>query len=305
MNCSKKHLPTNCVVRAKIIRKTLLSLALLTLLAAPQSVMAQAAAPAVNTSDQLPLGNKFLRVVQTATGMNFLASFVASKVTGVVLSKKTGGRVKAKVGTYSLTDLAAGKVKSIKIVVTHPKLNGVELGEFQIKTQKPLWLTKRSLKQPNEMLVYFKFTQDQIQKILQDERATAMLKGLKIDLPGLGAQEISVIDPSVVIGQDSLDIKAFLVTKGASRDTGVQLAIFGHPKLIEERKIVIDALKIESPTIDEPLIFADFVSKLVNPIIDFARFDRTDHAFRLSVLTVNPGKIEGMGRLLLVPRSKK
>lgn len=264
-------------------------------------VMAQA----VNTTDQLPLGNKFLRVVQTATGMNFLASFVASKVTGVVLSKKTGGRVKAKVGTYSMTDLAAGKVKSIKIVVTHPKLNGVELGEFQIKTQKPLWVGKRSLKQPNEMLVYFKFTQDQIQKILQDERATSMLKGLKIDLPGLGAQEISVIDPNVVIGQDSLDINVFLVTKGAERDTGVQLAIFGHPKLIEERKIVIDELKIESPTIDEPLIFADFVSKLVNPIIDFARFDRTDHAFRLSVLTVNPGKIEGMGRLLLVPRSKK
>jgi hypothetical protein len=291
-----------------------LSLALFTFLAAPQSVMAQAPAvnpapnPASNSTDQLPLGNKFLRVVQTATGMNFLASFVASKVTGVVLSKKTGGRVKAKVGTYSLTDLAAGKVKSIKIVVTHPKLNGVELGEFQIKTQKPLWVgtTKRyGLKQPNEMLVYFKFTQEQIQKILADERATAMLKGLKIDLPGLGAQEISVIDPSVVIGQDSLDINVFLVTKGAARDTGVQLAIFGHPKLIEERKIVIDSLKIESPTIDEPLIFADFVSKLVNPIIDFARFDRTDHAFRLSVLTVNPGKIEGMGRLLLVPRSKK
>ncbi len=301
MNCSKKLLPTNCAVKAKKIRKTILSLLLLTFLAAPKSVMAQA----VNTTDQLPLGNKFLRVVQTATGMNFLASFVASKVTGVVLSKKTGGRVKAKVGTYSLTDLAAGKVKSIKIAVTHPKLNGVELGEFQIKTQKPLWVGKRSLKQPNEMLVYFKFTQGQIQKILADERATAMLKGLKIDLPGLGAQEISVIDPSVVIGQDSLDIKVFLVTKGAERDTGVQLAIFGHPKLVEERKIIIDELKIESETIDEPLIFADFVSKLVNPIIDFARFDRTDHAFRLSVLTVNPGKIEGMGRLLLVPRSKK
>jgi len=277
---------------------------LLSLLAAQP--FAQAQAPAANP-DELPLGNKFLRVFQTATGMNFLASFVASKVTGVVLSKKTGGHVRAKVGTYSLTDLASGKIKSIKIVVTHPKLSGVELGEFQIKTQKPLWLgkTKRfGLKRPNEMLVYFKFTQDQIQKILADERATGMLKGLKIDLPGLGAQEISVIDPSVVIGQDSLDIKVFLVTKGADKDTGVQLAIFGHPKLIEERKIVIDDLKIDSTTINEPAIFADFVSKLVNPIIDFARFDRTDHAFRLSVLTVNPGKIEGMGRLLLVPRSK-
>lgn len=270
---------------------------------------AEAQAPAqqqaISPGDQLPLGNKFLRVIQTATGMNFLASFVASKVTGVVLSKKTGGRVRAKVGTYSLTDLASGKIKSIKIVVSHPKLSGVELGEFQIKTQKPLWVGKRSLKRPNEMLVYFKFTQEQLQKILADERARAMLKGLKIDLPGLGAQEIEVIDPSVVIGQDSIDIKAFLVTKGASKDTGVDLAIFGQPKLLEERKIVIDSLKIESKTIDEPKIFADFVSKLVNPIIDFARFDRTDHAFRLSVLTVNPGKIEGMGRLLLVPRSKQ
>lgn len=285
-------------------QKTILSLLFFFVFCTPVSVLAQSQAPAQNQSDELPLGNRLLRVVQTATGMNFLASFVASKVTGAVLSKKTGGRVKAKVGTYSLTDLASGKIKSIKIVVTHPKLSGVELGEFQIKTQKPLWVTRRSLKRPNEMLVYFKFTQDQIQKILADERARAMLKGLKIDLPGLGAQEIEVIEPSVVIGQDSVDIKAFLVTKGAARDTGIDLAIFGQPKLVEERKIIIDSLKIESKTIDEPAVFADFVSKLVNPIIDFARFDRTDHAFRLSVLTVNPGKIEGMGRLLLVPRSK-
>lgn len=256
-------------------------------------------------TDSLPLGNKFLRAVQTATGLNFFASFVASRVTGAVLSKKTGAKVKARVSTYSLTDLAAGKVKSLKLVLTHPKLNGVELGEFQIKTQKPIWFGKRSIKRPNEMLVYFKFSQDQIQKVLGDPRATAMLKGLKIDLPGLGAQEIEVIDPSVEINQDAINIKVFLVTKGASRDTGVQLAIFGHPKLIEERKIVIDQLKIDSPTIDEPAIFADFVGKLVNPVIDFARFDRTDHAFRLSVLTVSPGKIEGLGRLLLVPRSKK
>lgn len=244
-----------------------------------------------------------MRAVQTATGLNFVASFVAGKVAGAVLSKKTGGKVKARVSTYSLTDLAAGKVKSLKLVFTHPKLNGVELGEFQIKTQKPIWFGKRSLKRANELLVHFKFTQEQLQKVLGDPRATAMLKGLKIDLPGLGAQEIEVIDPSVVINQDSVDIKVFLLTKGASRDTGVQLAILGQPKLIEERKIVIDSLKIESPTIDEPAIFADFVAKLVNPVIDFARFDRTDHAFRLSVLTVNPGKIEGLGRLLLVPRT--
>lgn len=265
----------------------------------PISVCAQSAP---NQQDGLPLGNRFLRALQTATGLNLFASLMASRVTGAVLSKKTGGKVKARVSTYSLTDLAAGKVKSLKLVFTHPKLNGVELGEFQIKTQKPIWFGKRSLKRANELLVHFKFTQEQLQKVLGDPRATAMLKGLKIDLPGLGAQEIEVIDPAVVINQDSVDIKVFLVTKGASRDTGVQLAIFGQPKLIEERKIVIDSLRIESPTIDEPAIFADFVAKLVNPVIDFARFDRTDHAFRLSVLTVSPGKIEGLGRLLLVPR---
>jgi hypothetical protein len=65
-------------------------------------------------------------------------------------------------------------------------------------------------------------------------------------------------------------------------------------------------MKVDSPDIVEPEKFADFTAKLLNPVVDFARMDRRDHAFRLDSLRVSgkAGDVEGDGRLLLVPRVK-
>jgi hypothetical protein len=73
--------------------------------------------------------------------------------------------------------------------------------------------------------------------------------------------------------------------------------------VLEGSKIFLRQMKVSSPDIIDPEHFAKFVEDLFNPIIDFGRFDRADHAFRLTTFVVERDKVTGSGNLLLVPRS--
>jgi hypothetical protein len=137
---------------------------------------------------------------------------------------------------------------------------------------------------------------------LESQKIAQSLRGLKIDLPGLGEQQLQVVRPKVDIGENAIKIDALLITQGASEDTGVPLVISGTP-VLKGDKVFISEMKVESPCITEPAQFATFFQDLFNPIFDFSRLDRKDHAFRLKQLAIKGDTIEGGGQLLLVPRN--
>lgn len=130
------------------------------------------------------------------------------------------------------------------------------------------------------------------------------MHGLKLDLPGLGEQQLQILQPKVQIGEDLLQVEGTLVTRGAAADTGVPVKISARPTLVGDSQIVLENLVVDSKDIVDPEKFADFTAKLLNPVVDFARMDRRDHAFRLNSLKVSgaQGAVVGDGRLLLVPK---
>ena len=67
---------------------------------------------------------------------------------------------------------------------------------------------------------------------------------------------------------------------------------------------MVDNLVVDCPYIVEPEKFASFVEELINPIVDFGRYDRTTHAFRLSKFAVEEKSVSGQGELILVPAQK-
>lgn len=129
------------------------------------------------------------------------------------------------------------------------------------------------------------------------------MSGLSSYLPGLGEQQLEVMQPSVQIVDDQIRLEATLVTKGASIETGVPIKISARPNLVGDSKIMLEDLQVEGPDIIEPDKFAQFAQDLLNPLIDFARMDRRDHAFRLADLKVGGGGVTGDGKLLLVPKA--
>jgi hypothetical protein len=259
-----------------------------------------------------PIGSKVSRTVQKVTGVNWVAGVVAGKVAGAVIRHKVGGKVKVKVQTYSFTDLCAGKIKSVDVKLAKPRVEGIELGNINVVSKNPVWFNpwkgknkKRGLNNPVNIAVSGDLSQDEVAKALASQEITKAIRGFKLDLPGLGDQELEVLKPEVDIENNLVKIEGILVTRGAAEDTGVPITIQATPKLVANNEVVLDGLKVDSPYIVEPEKFAQFMSDLLNPIVRFSRYDRKTHAFRLFALDVTDDVVKGEGNLLLVPKDYK
>jgi hypothetical protein len=256
-----------------------------------------------------PLSSSFSRGVQKVTGVTTVTQFVAGQVAQRVLQKKLGGQVKVKVRTWSLTDLLSGKIKSMEIKLKSSQYKSVPLGKIVISSDTPLWLRYRrenndraGLRTPILLKMKAHLTQDNVSDALAVQRVASSLRALKLDLPGLGEQQLQVLDPQVTMAENLITVKATLVTAGASRDTGVDLTVTGKPVLKGDDQIVLSDMAISCPDIVEPQKFARFVEDLLNPLINFHRFDRPNFALRLDSLTLADGGLDANGRILIAPK---
>lgn len=254
------------------------------------------------------VAGKVSRTLQTVTGLNLLGSVVAGQTAKLVLKKKLGGDVKVKVKLYSFTDLLAGKVKGVDCSLKNSSVKGVNIGQVTASTNQPVWIDlhdKRHIQLKTPVLVNVKaaLTKEQITDALKSERVAKSLRGLNLDMPGLGAQQLQVVNPKVDIVEDNVCIEALLKAEGADDSTGVPLKITGKLKLKGDDRVEIADMKVESSDIIEPEKFANFAEELLNPLIDLKRMDRRDHAFRLSSLDINQSGLSSEGRLILAPKN--
>ena len=253
------------------------------------------------------VAGKVSRTLQTVTGLNLLGSFVASQTSRAVLKKKVGGDVKVKVKLYSFTDLLSGKVKSVDCSLKGAKIQGVNVGHITAATNQPIWLDlhdKRHIQLKSPVLVSVKsaLSTDEISAALKSEKVAKSLRGLNLDLPGLGSQQLQVVNPTVELNDQNVCITAFLKAEGADDSTGVPLKITGRLQLKGDDRVEIADMKVESSDIIEPEKFAEFAEELLNPLIDLKRMDRQDHAFRLSSLNVGSQGLSSEGKLLIAPK---
>lgn len=262
------------------------------------------------SSDALPftVSGKVSRTIQTVTGLNLFASLIANQAAKSVLKKKMGGDVKVKIKLYSFTDLLSGKIKSVDCKLDGSNVQGVKIGSVTASTNQPIWLDlhdKRHvrLKTPVLVAVNASLSEKDIAEALKSPKVANSLRGLNLDLPGLGAQQLQVVNPKVTLSGDVVRIETLLKTQGADDSTGVPLIITGKLKLKGDDRIEIDELKIEGSDIIEPTQFATFIEDLLNPLIDLKRMDRKDHAFRLTKFDVGGGGVSSQGRLLIAPKT--
>lgn len=255
-----------------------------------------------------PIGSKFSRTVQKVTGITLLSDVIAGQAAKHVLKKKLGGKVKVKVKTFGLTDLVAGKIKSVQVSSDGGAIKNVPIGDIELASATPIWYQyrrkdgqKTGLQTPILLNVKGNLSTQDVVVALGTERIARSMRGLKLDLPGLGDQQLQVVQPKVEIGDNQLTVAATLITLGGAPETGVPIKIAGRP-VLEGDKIFLRDMKVESEDIIEPEKFSQFAEELLNPIVDLGRFDRKDHAFRLKELAVKKDVVTGGGQLLIAPR---
>lgn len=264
----------------------------------------------VVTKPAFPIAGAVSRNIQRYTGLNLLSGLIASHVAKVVLQHKFGGKVKIKIKTFSLTDLLAGKIKAVQCTLSGCSVKGLRLGDVMAQAQNPIWYNykrkggqKPGLKSPIMVAVKASMSQKDVSKALECSEVASHLAGLHLDLPGLGSQQLQVIKPKVEIIGDSVRIEAVLITAGAKPETGVPIIISGKMRLDADNRIMLDDMHVISDSIVEPEKFAAFTQELINPLLDFRKLDRRDHAFRLKALYTGASKVQGDGTLLLVPKT--
>ncbi len=273
------------------------------------SLIVAAPATAAEAAPPFPVAGRLSHAIQKYCGLNSLTNLCLSTGAKIALKLALHGKVKARVQTYNFTDLLSGKVKTIDLDLKGGSYRGVPLGRVHVVSAMPVWIRylpgrgkKPGVEAPTLLHVRGEVSSREVARGLASPRVSSALRMLKLDVPGLGQQQLELLCPQVSLGSGVVKIKSTMVTAGAAPDTGVPVELSGKPVLVGNSRIFVNDLQVNSPEIPNPQEFAVFVSKLLNPLVDLSRFDRKDHAFRLAGFQVLDDRVEFDGNLLLAPR---
>lgn len=277
--------------------------------AAAFSLPVQADATAKPAAPPFKVSSGFSHAFQKYSGLNWLTNATLSGTTSLVLSAKTHGFVHARIRTYGFTDLFDGEFRSVDITAHGGKFRGVPFGNVHLATDNPFKLHYFQRRGHNNWLltplmvsVDGDIDQAELSRAMNSDTVTDNLRFLKFDLPGLGEQRLQVLKPKVELVNGHVKVNSFLITAGAPKETGVRLEVTAKPFLEKERYIKLDDMSVVSPDIDHAETLGPFTEQLFNPLIDFGRFDRFTHAFRMTNFAVDSDRVKYAGRLLLVPK---
>jgi hypothetical protein len=261
------------------------------------------------TKPPFPIAGTFSHLCQTFSGLNFAAKAISQTVASKVAEHKLGGKVKVKLRLYNATDLMAGKIKSAEITAKGCTISGAKLDEIDIATNGPLWYRlkskpnqRRGIGTPVLLSINGHLSEQACSQGLSNPKIAQALSALKLELPGLGSQQLQILEPKVKMDQGKVQIAAWLATTGATTDTGVPITICATPYLEGDSKICLKDATVNCPVIENPDQFGSFFTELLNPLVNFGRMDRLDHAFRMQSLEVKPSRMDFAGRLILAPK---
>lgn len=263
-----------------------------------------------NVALPFKIGNPLGRVIQNITGITPISQFILDQTVQAILRHQLGGKVKVKIRLWSLTDLLAGKIRGANLRLAGSSYKGVPMGIMEAQVNEPVQLTflasgkkRRRLRFDAPLLVTLKVKvkEEDLAVALANAKVASSLKALKLDLPGLGQQELEILSPKVKLDNDLVTVAGVLVTKGGSPDTGVPLKISGNLKLKGDESIVLANTVVDAKTLVDPEHFASFLEDLLNPIVSLHKFDRATRALRLDNLAIARGFVAAEGRVILVP----
>lgn len=266
------------------------------------TVAAQASEPVEGANFRV--AGKASRAIQKFTGVTWITERLLG-LSGVgAIRVALGGKAKIKVRSYSFTDALSGKFRQVEVRLKDSHYKDIPLPELKLSTTTPVHMRMKSgVVIPVMVSVSGEATEEQISNALKSPKVSSQLNFLRLDLPGLGDQHLQILNPRIQIIDGKVVIDARLITAGAAPETGIEVHIAARPVLKDERFIMLEETRVDSPDIVDPEKFSVFLEDLLNPLVDFGRLDRTTRAFRLTELVTDEHKVRFAGKLLLAPKA--
>lgn len=265
---------------------------------------------AVETAPPFPVAGNLSRAIQKYTGLTWLGEKSLELSAELASKLVLGGHSNLRIKAYSLSDCFFGKFKSVEADLKNCSYKKIPLADLKLATSTPLQirLFKRGQKAagvgaPVMVSVTGTLSEAQISRALASPKIASELSFLRLELPGLGDQHLQIIEPEVKIENGKVKISSWLITANAPKETGVFVKLSSTPYLEGDRYIMLKNTSLDSSDIHNPEEFSRFSQELLNPLLDFARFDRKTHAIRISSFKLDEQKLHFAAKLLLVPKA--
>lgn len=254
------------------------------------------------------IASKNSRAIQKYTGLTWLSERSIEICSDIAAKIFLGGKPQITVRAYSLTDCLSGKFRAFSAELKNCSFRGIPIAHLKIESLNPpqirLFNSRKvspGLRAALMVAVSGDIEERDLSMALRSPEIASQIGFLRLQLPGLGDQQLQIIDPELSLSNGRVNIKTGLITANAAKETGVEMEISARPELEGDRFIVLKDSKINCKDIINPEEFACFSQDLLNPLLDFARFDRKNHAFRLNKLEAGEQKFHFAGKLLMVP----
>jgi hypothetical protein len=196
----------------------------------------------------------------------------------------------------------------VAVKLSGASYRGVPLGNLTLASTNPIWyhpFKSRKLQAGLQVPSLVKLNgsiNSTCVAVLLNGNAPLISKAGKLQLPGMGEQQLVFLNPKATVEDGKICIKSTVITAGATLDTGVNLTVAGVPYL-DGSKIMLKDLSVSSPDITDTNTFSSFVENVANPLFNLARLDRRDHALRLDSLAIEGSSVKYGGKLLVTPRT--
>ena len=209
--------------------------------------------------------NKFVQVVQSVSGVNFVSSKIMAKVVKKSIKKVVNGDIKVKLKTFSIADSKQGKFKRIVVEGKNINIDDVYISKIIAKTKcdcihVDFEKSKVGLKSPVGVDFSAKFSANDLNKILKTVSYQKYFLTVKMDSRKLNLLEIS--QPEISLVGDKFQL--------ISR---VKMPLFGSFKMkiisdlkIQENKIVSENLSVIADNTILKVSNSKYFVDILNPL---------------------------------------
>lgn len=212
------------------------------------------------------LSSKGCQITSTITGMTFLAEKIAQSIIRGELKKATKEKFKVEIKSYSASDLAHGRFKSLKISGKNLEIDDAYLTSLEAKTAcdfNYIELDKNSIKFKENMIMDFaiEISNTDLKKTVKSTGYLDMLN--KIQLSGMGITFFKLEGADVQIKNDKL---YFTINVTSPMSTKAIPIVVRSDVKVEDGNIVLTKLDLVNIYTVLDLSKVTYLLNILNPL---------------------------------------
>ena len=240
-----------------------------------------------NTSEQnIPTVTGFLYGLQRYSGFNFLANFLAETAVQTIVKLKTHAKdINCNVESYSGWDLIKKKAKSFHLDAKDLYIKNVPVEYLEVTIPDPIYFRKNHKKR-NKIVYPININSkvivnpNSVIEILDSmAKSKTNAREVELPLPPFGSTKVLLKDLMVQLNENGYVQSTLDAVSIVNPDAEPLKAIFSGNIVISDKKLIVSNLECEIEDIftkdsDVSMSFCDAVADLINPVINFHKYEK-------------------------------